>query len=80
MKHYKMQTSILVRIGDQYEIESKCYEDTYPCQHWVKNLQDGTTKMMLGTDIYNLLQTSGQIDSHFSQYLPRPYNSNARTN
>jgi len=51
----------------KYEITDMCFL-TYPCQHYVKNIETGTSQLMFGDRIFSMLKNDGLTYPHFDGY------------
>jgi hypothetical protein len=54
--------------GKQYMVDMNMCLETYPCQHYVRNIDDNTFCIMSAVDIYNILKKQGIKHDHFEQY------------
>ena len=52
----------------KYEISDICLQ-SYPCQHYVKNIETGTAQLMFGDNIYSMLKNDGLTYPHFDCYV-----------
>lgn len=50
-----------------YEIHSGCME-SWPCQHWIKNIQTKKMSIRYGTEIYKMLKKDNLSHPHFEEY------------
>jgi hypothetical protein len=51
----------------KYEIHGGCME-SWPCQHWIKNIQTKKMSIRYGTEIYKMLKKDNLSHPHFEEY------------
>jgi len=61
-----MDNNICYEIG-KYKISKRCLL-TYPCKHYITNLETGEQHLLLGDKIFVILQKDGLSIPHFDSY------------